>query len=230
MRRRVWLLFLSFVIYLPSESVTTQQFEGIVDITITTPSYEDFDEMESVVQRYYVKEPLIRIEIQGSISDVVILVDKEQQELYVLDQALQRYTKNTFDEYAEEDAFSKTELDFSVHTTDQKKTILGFETQLIEFIAEGEVSESFDKIEVWVTPELNTLYGELFFAMMDKDAAENTWQAILINQNLFPLQTNTYYDNAILEKSEVTLIESRSLDKDLFAIPENYREVDHRKQ
>ncbi|GEM_PF-2165777 len=230
MRRRVWLLFLFFVIYLPSESVTTQQFEGIVDITITTPSYEDFDEMESVVQRYYVKEPLIRIEIQGSISDVVILVDKEQQELYVLDQALQRYTKNTFDEYAEEDAFSKTELDFSVHTTDQKKTILGFETQLIEFIAEGEVSESFDKIEVWVTPELNTLYGELFFAMMDKDAAENTWQAILINQNLFPLQTNTYYDNAILEKSEVTLIESRSLDKDLFAIPENYREVDHRKQ
>ncbi len=230
MRRRVWLLFLFFVIYLPSESVTTQQFEGIVDITITTPSYEDFDEMESVVQRYYVKEPLIRIEIQGSISDVVILVDKEQQELYVLDQALQRYTKNTFDEYAEEDSFSKTELDFSVHTTDQKKTILGFETQLIEFIAEGEVSESFDKIEVWVTPELNTLYGELFFAMMDKDAAENTWQAILINQNLFPLQTNTYYDNAILEKSEVTLIESRSLDKDLFAIPENYREVDHRKQ
>jgi len=215
---------------LPAGTMTAQEFEGIIDITISTPSYDDFEEMESVVQRFYIKKPHLRIEVEGSLSDVVILVDNDKQEIYVLDKALRRYTINTFDEYAQEDEFSITEMDFTMRRTGRTKDILGFETQLFEFTVEGEIGESFDKIEVWTTPELDSLYKELFFAVMDNDVEANAWQTMLVDQNLFPLQTKTYYNSSILEKSEVTQIESRSLQKDIFVIPPDYRQVDHRRK
>lgn len=215
---------------LPAGTMTAQEFEGIIDITISTPSYDDFEEMESVVQRFYIKKPYLRIEVEGSLSDVVILVDNDKQEIYVLDKALRRYTINTFDEYAQEDEFSITEMDFTMRRTGLTKDILGFETQLFEFTVEGEIGESFDKIEVWTTPELDSLYKELFFAVMDNDVEANAWQTMLVDQNLFPLQTKTYYNSSILEKSEVTQIESRSLQKDIFVIPPDYRQVDHRRK
>ncbi len=230
MRKSIYVLIFIMIGLLPAGTTTAQEFEGIIDITISTPSYDDFEEMESVVQRFYIKKPHLRIEVEGSLSDVVILVDNDKQEIYVLDKALRRYTINTFDEYAQEDEFSITEMDFTMRRTGRTKDILGFETQLFEFTVEGEIGESFDKIEVWTTPELDSLYKELFFAVMDNDVEANAWQTMLVDQNLFPLQTKTYYNSSILEKSEVTQIESRSLQKDIFVIPPDYRQVDHRRK
>ncbi len=230
MRKSIYVLIFIMIGLLPAGTMTAQEFEGIIDITISTPSYDDFEEMESVVQRFYIKKPHLRIEVEGSLSDVVILVDNDKQEIYVLDKALRRYTINTFDEYAQEDEFSITEMDFTMRRTGRTKDILGFETQLFEFTVEGEIGESFDKIEVWTTPELDSLYKELFFAVMDNDVEANAWQTMLVDQNLFPLQTKTYYNSSILEKSEVTQIESRSLQKDIFVIPPDYRQVDHRRK
>jgi len=230
MGKSIYVLIFIMIGYLPAGTMTAQEFEGIIDITISTPSYDDFEEMESVVQRFYIKKPHLRIEVEGSMSDVIILVDNDKQEIYVLDKALRRYTINTFDEYAQEDEFSITEMDFTMRRTGRTKDILGFETQLFEFTVEGEIGESFNKIEVWTTPELDSLYKEMFFAVLDNDVEANAWQTMLVDQNLFPLQTKTYYNSSILEKSEVTQIESRSLEKDLFVIPPDYRQVDHRKK
>ena len=230
MRKSIYVLIFIMIGLLPAGTMTAQEFEGIIDITISTPSYDDFEEMESVVQRFYIKKPHLRIEVEGSMSDVIILVDNDKQEIYVLDKALRRYTINTFDEYAQEDEFSITEMDFTMRRTGRTKDILGFETQLFEFTVEGEIGESFNKIEVWTTPELDSLYKELFFAVMDNDVEANAWQTMLVDQNLFPLQTKTYYNSSILEKSEVTQIESRSLQKDIFVIPPDYRQVDHRRK
>lgn len=221
----VVLVFGMFSVFFP---VLGQQFEGIVSIRISTPSFET-DEMESFTQRFYLKGPYMRLEVEGDMSDIVVLVDNSKREIYTLDFALRRYTSNTFDEYAEEDDYGAVPMEFDMRKTNQRRTILGYEAELIEFIARGDTRESFDRIAVWATPQLGSLFAELMTGFMVNDSARYTWQRVLIEHQLFPLETATYIGQSVLEKTEVVRIERRPVAETLFVIPPDFRKVDLRR-
>jgi len=227
--KRVVVFLFAFILYFTSDNLTAQQFEGVIDLTISTPSYEEPGRMESVVQRFYIKAPFIKIELEGEMSDVVVIVNNKERQMYVLDKGLERYTVNSFEEYAEEETFVVDDTEFEMRETDHRKQLLDYETELIEFFALGDTRESFDRIEVWVTRELNTLYRDLLIAMMGSDVQAKAWQTVLIEQALFPLQTTTFYQDNILEESNVTRIEPGAIEDKEFDIPTDYRKVDHRK-
>lgn len=226
MGRRSVVFLLVLYVWLPSQSVRAQQFEGVIDIQISTPAFDEYGSPESVVQRFFIKHPNIRIEVEGSLSDIVVLVDNAEREIYVLDSGLKRYTKSTFDEYRDEDDHADSPVEFDMNTPAKEKTILNYKTELIEFTARGDEHESFDRIEVWATRQLGSLFGDLFIGMTGGDVEQPAWQAALIERNLFPLQTKTFHGRYLLEETEVTHIERRALGQDLFVIPADYRHVD----
>ncbi len=227
MRKKNVVLLLLLTICFSFESINAQRFEGIISIRISTPSFDGAG-MESVTQRFYMKQPHMRLEVEGSLSDIVVLVDNVKREMYVLDFALNRYTTDSFDEYTAEDEYEGARMEFDMRITNQKKTVLNYETELLEFVARGDMRESFDRIEVWVTSQLGPLFGDLLVGMMGNEGERSTWQAVLIDRELFPLQTKTFIGEAVLEETEVVRIERRELQQNLFKIPPDFRQVDLR--
>jgi hypothetical protein len=205
-----------------------QQFEGIISIKISTPLYDD-EGLETVTQRFYLKPPYIRLEAEG-MSNIVVLVDNVKREMHVLDYALKRYTTNTFDEYSAEEEYEGKRMEFDMRTTNKRQTILNYETELLEFIARGDTRESFDRIKVWVTSQLGTLFGDLMVGMVENEVEKSSWQAVLIDRNLFPMKTMTFYGGSVLEETEVVAIDRRALEEELFLIPTDFRKVDLRNQ
>lgn len=228
MRRIPAVLFVFILmVCVSAQPVLSLQFEGIISLRISSPDIEGV-EMETIVQRFYIKEPYMRLEAEGGMSDIVVLIDNVKREMYVLDYALNRYTTDTFDEYTAEDEYNGEMMEFDLKVTDEKKNILEYEAELLEFVARGDTRESFDLIKVWATSQLGTLFRELLVGMRGNEAIKSSWHAVLIDRKLFPLKTSTYFEDYILEETQVIKIELRELPDSLFEIPAGFRQVDLR--
>jgi hypothetical protein len=207
----------------------SQQFEGIIDIRISMPTPDGVGQPDTTVQRSYIKPPYMRIEILGEERGLVLLSDSEKREMYVVDRALERFYRDTFEDVAtEEEYIESDEIIFDMHVRDGQRVIAGYDATLLEFISRDGSGESFDRIEVWATAGLGTLFGEMLAGMQGNDIRHNSWQRTLLEYGYFPLRTRTFMGDVILEETEVVRIERQRLDPALFTIPPDYREVDLR--
>jgi hypothetical protein len=219
------LLVLMLMLPVPIEA---QQFEGFIDIKITIPDLAG--ETEESIQRLYIKIPKIRIELLDELSDMIVLVDNATQMSYTLDTQTKRYSETAFSEMFDDypDETDGTEPGFRLEKTGRKQTIRGYEAELFEVRFTDTEQEMYDRIEVWVTARLGTLFKELIQGTQSGSNLSVSWQSTISELGLFPLITRTYYGDTILETTEVVQIHPQQLASDMFEIPADYQLIDKR--
>jgi hypothetical protein len=208
--------------------VETQQFEGYIDIKITIPDLAG--ETEESIQRFYIKLPKIRIELLDELSDMIVLVDNATQMSYTLDTQTKRYSETAFSEMFDDypDETDGTEPGFRLEKTGRNQTIRGYEAELFEVRFTDTEQEMYDRIEVWVTARLGTLFKELIQGTQSGSNLSISWQSTISELGLFPLITRTFYGDTILETTEVVQIHPQQLAANMFEIPADYQLIDKR--
>jgi hypothetical protein len=222
----VLIVFVAFLSILPC--LQAQQFEGFIDIKITIPDIAG--ETEESIQRFYIKLPRIRIELLDDYSDMVVLVDNSSQMSYTLDAQTKRYSEAAFSELVDEyhDDTEKTKIGFDLDRTGRTQMILDYEAELFEVRFKDTEQEMYDRIEVWVTNRMGTLFKDLIQGTQSANTLSVGWQTTISELGLFPLITRTFFENTILETTEVVRIQPEQLGSGLFEIPADYQLVDKR--
>ncbi len=205
-----------------------QQFEGYIDIVIRIPGLAG--ETEESIQRQYIRLPHVRIEPVDESGGMVVLVDNARKYSYVLDTHNRSYSESAFSELADEYT-SQAQESQGTYTVERKpasRSILGHDAVGYDIRIQGDEAESYDRIEVWATQRLGDLYNELIRGMQSTRDAGRGWQTYFTERNLFPLITITYFEDLILETTEVVRIQRQQLDPSMFVIPSGYRLIDKR--
>lgn len=194
------------------------QFEGIVESQNTTT--DELGRPQSFVMTMWIKNDMVRIETKGaSTPNSIMIYRTDLKKIWVLSEDERSYYEISRN-YQEADVNppGSTDGSYSIKRTGKKKTIAGYECE--QFIIKRENEET----EIWGTKKLSHLVSTLSKAL-GADATNGAEGAIteVMKRGIYPLRSVTRVEGQLIESQEVTRIEPKALNTDLFSLPAGFK-------
>lgn len=196
------------------------QFEGVVESKNLTT-----DEMGTTLQypmTMWVKEEMVKITIPafGDNPGTTMIYRRDRKVMWTLLDSEKSYFEmllNADRELGSEEP-PENKPRPALKRTKKTRTILGYPCD--QFVVKEEDVET----EFWGTKKLGPLASTInrVFAGSTEEGGKG-WEDELTKMGYFPLVARTRLEGKIVESSEVTRIERRTLPADLFDVPPGYR-------
>jgi hypothetical protein len=205
--------FVILIMLICSPFISSQeQFEGKIDVKLV------YDGEESYMD-YLVKGTKFRMELKGEDEDEtsIILSDLSEHKMMILMPSNKMYMEYSMKSAMEEVYADSMNNDANIQHTGETKEINGY-------LCEKLIYEDNPNTEVWVASNLGTF---MMFnnPMMNSDQPD--WYSDFNGQGFFPILVIEKDDSGEEESRwEVTKVEEKSLNADLFVPPADYEKME----
>jgi hypothetical protein len=211
------------------------QFEGIVESKNVTT--DEMGKPQEYIMTMWVKKDMVRIETTGAaVPGSTMIYRTDMKKMFMLNDAEKSYFEISQEEKPQEVVASGRRLDpptarlaeggslsgttakYSTKKTGKKKNIAGYPCE--QFLIKRDTEET----ELWGTKKLAHLVTAISKALGQEHAslAEGATNEVM-KLGIYPMSSSTKLDGNVIESQEVTRVETKLLDANLFALPAGYK-------
>lgn len=196
---------------------TNAQFEGIIESKNVTT--DQMGKPQQFVMTMWIKKDMVRIETSGlPMPGSIMIYRTDQKRIYMVNPDEKSYFEISQDEKPQElYARGGSEAKYSVKRTGKTKTIAGYPCE--QFI----IKREDESTELWGTKKLPHVVSTLSKALGQDhvDVADGAVNEVM-KMGIYPMSSATKVGGILIERQEVTKIETKSLDQSVFSIPAGY--------
>lgn len=218
------MLSLLWMLMVCSPANAIAQFEGIIDMKVSTVSD---DSARATTYRMYVQKDKLAATVEGSGTEMQrgsFIFRGDRKLLWIVNDDQKNYMEISTKEQESNKATKKNHEQASspgLQKTGNTKKILGYTCE------ELLVTEDEEEIRIWATTKLGNVYEGLaksFGELGGKHMNEETgWEQQLAAMKMFPLKLTTMRNGITTETQEVTNIETKKLASSAFEPPKGYK-------
>lgn len=193
------------------------QFEGIVESR--NISTDEMGNPQEFLMTMWVKDGLVRIHTVGDgVPSTTMIYRNDRQVIWMLNDEEKIYFEINQKEEPQEirPPHSTLEDRHTVKRTGNARKILGYNCEQLL------ITRGTERTELWGTKHLAKLSASLEKALGEDAKAGESWTDEIRKMGLYPLKSSTKIDGNLVESQEVTKIEERKLEDDLFLVPPEY--------
>ncbi len=201
------------------------QFEGIVESkNITT---DEMGKPQEFIMTMWVKKEMVRIETKSaSVPGSTMIYRTDMKKIFMLNDAEKSYFEISQEEKPQEvfasgrrlDSLSGTTAKYSIKKTGKKKNIAGYPCE--EFL----IKRNTEETQLWGTKKLAHLVSAISKALgQEHESLVEGAANEVMKQGIYPMASSTKLDGNVIESQEVTRVETKSLDANLFTLPAGYK-------
>jgi hypothetical protein len=195
------------------------QFEGIVQSNNYT--VDDYGVGQRFDMTIWIRHDMIRVKIPsvGDTPGSTVIYRHDRKVSWVINDNEKTYFEVPFSDQSMEQKQADQHTDKStVDRTKRTRKVLGYQCEQI-ILKRGET-----ETEIWGAKGLNDLAARMDTLLGESgERGPGTETEVLRQMQLFPLVSITRSNGKIVDSQEVTRIERRSLDVNLFVIPPEYK-------
>jgi len=206
------------IAFLIATRAHAQQFEGIVESKNVTT--DEMGRPQEFVMTMWIKKDMVRIETKGgAMPGSTMIYRTDLRKIWMLNTEDKSYFEISQEEKAQEVVGTGgTTAKYSIRKTGKTKTIAGYPCE--QFI----IKRNSEETQLWGTKKLAHLVSAISKALGQEQTtvAEGPTNEMM-KIGVYPMLSMTKVDGNVIESQEITKVETKSLDANLFSLPASYK-------